>query len=299
MSSRESPFQKNTTQIAMPSTSSALVQTDAAAIEAREALLATGLLLFLLMVLKWLGSIFSLVQEGVFVFAIGFQLYVPQVLLARRRQRPEEVGIHLHGVLLGPLAAWRKRRVMRKRSLTPSQRSRAQSGLELWLASWARHAELNGPALKKELWRVALVSSFFFPLFAVGHHLWQQMTAGRVYHFRMPDDLVELVVVNLLLVAVAEEVFYRGYLERRLDRIWPRGWTFLGIPLRRSVFVASALFALGHYLGEWNVARLAPFFPAFVFSGLVRQGGSLLGAILFHGFSNIFSAVLLAGYTGA
>ena len=128
-------------------------------------------------------------------------------------------------------------------------------------------------------------------------HLWQSLSGGSAsYSFRLPSGILELVVVNIALVALAEEVFYRGYLEHMLDGIWPSQRAFLGIPLTRTVLVASALFALGHFVGQWDFTRFGPFFPALVFSGLARQGGSLLGAVLFHGLSNVFSAVLLAGY---
>lgn len=136
-----------------------------------------------------------------------------------------------------------------------------------------------------------------FPPFAVGHHIWLSLLSGREarYVFQIPDDIVGLVLTNFLLVAVSEELFYRGFLETRLDRLWPKRFP-LGLPLTRTVFLASALFAIGHFAGEWNPARLAPFFPAFVFSFLTRKGRSIFGAVLFHGASNIYSAVLLAGY---
>jgi len=274
--------------------------TDDARAQAREALLATFALLALLAVLKPLGNVIPGGQEVVFFVAIAFQLYVPVVLLQRRGQTPEAIGIYVHGVVLGPLAALRRRRVQAQRRRPRQQRGKIQTERALWLASWARGASVNGPAARRELVRVAVLAAFFFPLFAVGMHLWQALTSGpAAFRFRLPDDIVQLVIVNIALVAVAEEVFYRGYLERKLDGIWPSQRAFLGIPLTRTVWVASALFALGHFLGEWNPARLGPFFPALVFSGLTRQGGSLLGAILFHGLSNVFSAILVAGYVGS
>ena len=92
-------------------------------------------------------------------------------------------------------------------------------------------------------------------------------------------------------------MLYRGFLELRLERLWPTRWHVWLIPVSRTVILASALFALGHFLGEYHPARLGPFFPAFVFSALTRRSQSITGAVVFHGAANAFSTVLLAGYT--
>ena len=164
------------------------------------------------------------------------------------------------------------------------------------LANYARGAVWRPGALARDLGAVVVVSLIVFPLFAAAFHWWMGMTGHQQRGFRVPADLLTYWAQNTLLIALPEELFYRGFLETRLERWWPTKRTVLGLPLGRTVFLASALFALGHFLGEYNPARLGPFFPAFLFSALTRRSSSITGAIIFHGFCNTFSHLLAASY---
>jgi membrane protease YdiL (CAAX protease family) len=135
-----------------------------------------------------------------------------------------------------------------------------------------------------------------FPPFAIGHHFWQTELGAPGYRFVIPPDIAITLLKNTFLIALPEEMFYRGFLEHRLERLWPTKHHIWILPLGRTVILASALFAVGHFLGEYNPARLGPFFPAFVFSALTRRSGSICGAIAYHGMSNAFSTLLFAGY---
>lgn len=265
---------------------------------AREALLAAGALLALLAFGKPLAPLLPWGSDLVFTAVAAFQLYVPLRLIERRGELPESHRIHAHGLLLGPVAALRRSRVLWRR------RGRARRGwgsLDGLLAAYGRGAALRWPALRREAALVVGLVALTFPAFAVGHHLWRHWMlppgASLSFHFTLPPELFSLVTTNLLLVALPEELFYRGFVETRLERLWPTSWSLLGIPLGRTVIVVSALFALGHWFGEWgNPARLGPFFPAFLFSLLARRQQSIVGAVVYHGLSNVFSATLLAGY---
>ncbi len=268
---------------------------------AKEALLAAGGLLLMLAIIKPMRGFASFAPDLVFTAAAGFQLYVPLWLIQRGGEDPKDYGIHAHGLLLGPVAAWRRRRVARRRSTALAKRER-RSDVDDTLAAYGRGAALDPVGLAKDTAFAVGLMLITFPPFAVGHHFWLSILSGREarYSFDLPDNLVTIVLTNLLLVALSEELFYRGFLETRLDRVWKDRFHILGLPLTRTVFVASALFAFGHFAGEWgNPARLAPFFPAFVFSFLSRKGRSIFGAVLFHGCSNIYSAILLSGYAHA
>lgn len=260
---------------------------------AREALLAALVLLALLAGGKHLVRAVGL-GEIVFTLIAGFQIYVPLWLIQRRGEAPEAYALHAHGLLLGPVAALRRRIVRARRRRR--QRGRP-SGLARTLALYGRGAHLRAGPLGRDLGLALLLALITFPPFAVGHHFWQQAFGAGVYSFRVPDDILSTLAKNVFLVALPEEMFYRGFLEHRLERLWPTRLRVLLIPISRTVILASALFALGHFLGEYNPARLGPFFPAFVFSALTRRSQSILGAVTYHGFSNAFSALLLAGYS--
>lgn len=262
---------------------------------AREALYAAFGLIVLLGVGKPLAGLFPAGGELMFTLAAAFQLYLPLWLIQRRGELPESHGIHVHGLLLGPVQALRQRRVEARR-----RHRRRRGSLDAWLAQYGRHATFRGRALGADLRRAFWVALVTFVPFAAAHHGWQLWMApvGKVveYQFTLPRELPVWLLQNVFLVALPEELFYRGFLEHRLERRWPTRRVWLWIPLGRTVFVASAIFALGHFIGEYNPARLGPFFPAFVFSALTRKSGSIAGAVLYHGMSNAFSATLYAGY---
>jgi membrane protease YdiL (CAAX protease family) len=102
------------------------------------------------------------------------------------------------------------------------------------------------------------------------------------------------VAVELFAIALPEEVFHRGYLMSALEERWPPRRRILGAPLGLAAVLASLAFAVGHLVGMAEVARLATFFPALVFSWLWRRSGSLWAPALFHATSNLLMAVLIA-----
>ena len=100
--------------------------------------------------------------------------------------------------------------------------------------------------------------------------------------------LLNLILVQLLLVALPEEVFYRGYLQTRFDAIFARKWRVFGVEIRPlSVFLTSALFGIGHFLVIPNPQRLAVFFPSLLFGWLRAAGGSVVPAVIYHAACNL------------
>ena len=160
-----------------------------------------------------------------------------------------------------------------------------------------------------------VLSAAVFPLFSVGFLIYYRtvcawVTAGRamppVYirmcptfagswakmRPRVDGRFAWLAAGQLLGVALPEEYFFRGYLQTKLDRVWPPRRRFLGGGLGRSLVVASFLFALGHVLVDFNPLRFAVLFPALVFGWLRSATGSILASVLFHASSNLISDFL-------
>jgi len=108
--------------------------------------------------------------------------------------------------------------------------------------------------------------------------------------------LLLLAASHLLLVALPEELFYRGYLQTTLDGYFKRRVRVLGVEIGPSVVVVSAIFALGHFLVDLRAERLAVFFPSLLFGWLRAATGSLAAPILYHAASNILSDLLTKGY---
>jgi uncharacterized protein len=94
---------------------------------------------------------------------------------------------------------------------------------------------------------------------------------------------------QLLMVALPEEAFYRGYVQTKLARAMPR--ENFGIPLV-AILITSAIFAIGHVATIPNPARLAVFFPSLVFGILRARTGGIGAGVLFHALCNVYSTAL-------
>jgi hypothetical protein len=133
-----------------------------------------------------------------------------------------------------------------------------------------------------------------FPLFWLGYRFYWRPHAH--FAIRWPPSLFDEIAGQLVVIALPEEAFFRGYLQTSLDRVWPPRWRILGADLGPGWLLASAIFALGHLLTIRHPARLAVFFPALVFGWLRKRTGGVGASVLFHASCNIFSATLGRGY---
>lgn len=186
-------------------------------------------------------------------------------------------------------------------------------------ASWVG---LHWRTAGRDLRNAGLFALAVLPLYAVAYHFIATRGHGlatlfglhelarhlpvRHLSIRLPGDpmamlaaagwVAKLTLTHVLGVALPEETFYRGYLQAQLQHTMPPRTRVLGVLLGRAAVIAAALFALGHFLGEWNPARLGPFLPAFAFAWLRNATGSVVGAIAFHATCNIVGALLFAAY---
>jgi hypothetical protein len=103
---------------------------------------------------------------------------------------------------------------------------------------------------------------------------------------------------QLLVVALPEELFFRGYLMSRLEERWPSRQSLWGASVGWPLLVSSLLFGLGHFLVDFQPARLAVMVPALVFGWMRRRTGSLAPAAVFHALCNLFSEVLHQSFFG-
>lgn len=154
--------------------------------------------------------------------------------------------------------------------------------------------------LRALAWAVG-IALVVFPLFWIGFVLWWQ--PAKPFSFVPPSSYTDEILGQLMVIALPEEAFYRGYLQSALDRAWApkpdesrKPFRWFGAPLGWSAPVTSAIFALGHFLTEPNPQRLAVFFPSLLFCWLRSRTGGIGAAVLLHAFSNLFSSTLGRGY---
>lgn len=156
------------------------------------------------------------------------------------------------------------------------------------------------------------VAGVIFPVFIAGYALsmwalphlpreWVRLftpyTTAPHFEFRLPPRFAEWVIDDLFVVAIPEELFYRGYLQTRLRDAWPQGRVFFGARLGPAFWLTAVLFALGH-LAIFQAWRLAVFFPALIFGWMRERNNSIIGAALLHGTSNLLVKVLDASFFG-
>jgi membrane protease YdiL (CAAX protease family) len=114
---------------------------------------------------------------------------------------------------------------------------------------------------------------------------------GRVHASRDLWWLLVFVAVQLGLVALPEEHFFRGYLQGRLDLRWGTPWRLLGVPVGWGLPATALAFALLHPILIPGVSRLLVFFPALLFGWLRAREGSLGAAVIVHAGCNLLLAV--------
>ncbi len=143
------------------------------------------------------------------------------------------------------------------------------------------------------LWALGL-ALLFLPPFWFGFLWWWRIKTP--FHLPRVDSLASDFSGQLLVIALPEEAFYRGYLQSALDEVWKPRWRVLGAELGPSLFVTSALFALGHLCTEFNAARLAVFFPSLVFGFLRSRSRGIGAGLVFHALCNLFASYLGQSY---
>jgi hypothetical protein len=139
-----------------------------------------------------------------------------------------------------------------------------------------------------------LFAAVAFPPFWLGYRFYWH--AHAPFHFRPPASIADDVAGQLLVIALPEEAFFRGFLQTELDRAWRPSVRILGADVGPGLVVAAAIFAVGHLLTTPHPARLAVFFPALVFGWLRARTGGVGAGIVFHAMCNLFSATLGRGY---
>jgi uncharacterized protein len=139
-------------------------------------------------------------------------------------------------------------------------------------------------------------AAIVFPLFVKGYALYWH--PRQSYHFVLPPRFWDDIAGQVLVIALPEEAFFRGYLQTALDDATPRRlqFRFLGAVIGPSLFATSAIFAVGHVLTEPRVARLAVFFPSLLFGWMRARTKGIGAGLAFHAFCNLLVSFLAHGF---
>ena len=109
--------------------------------------------------------------------------------------------------------------------------------------------------------------------------------------------LLSVFFMQLFLVGLPEEIFYRGYLQTRLDSLIGKDSKVFGVAFNwQSTLLCSFLFAIAHLMTILHPSRLAVFFPSLLFGWMRRAYGDTLSPAIFHAACNVLSQVLWGIY---
>jgi membrane protease YdiL (CAAX protease family) len=100
---------------------------------------------------------------------------------------------------------------------------------------------------------------------------------------------------------IGEEVFFRGYIQSRVNEAFGRPFTLLGVRFGPGLLVSSLLFGLIHALntvdyfgGRYNFAwlwLLVNFFTGLFFGVLRERTGSVLAGAVVHGLDDVLGRI--------
>jgi membrane protease YdiL (CAAX protease family) len=135
------------------------------------------------------------------------------------------------------------------------------------------------------------VSLLVLPLFAAAL-LGGARLAGIHVQFqpRLPPGLAVAAAVQLLAVALPEELFYRGWMQTSWGRRGPSR-RILRAEIGPGFLATQALFAAGH-LVTFQPLRLLTFFPGLLFGWLRARTGNVVAPAVVHALSNLLVLVL-------
>ena len=147
------------------------------------------------------------------------------------------------------------------------------------------------PSGLRELAAAAVVAAVVFPLYAGGYYLWTERTGS--FELELPPDFLNAALTQLVVVALPEEAFFRGYVQTALSDVEANRTELVGVELAPWAWLLqAALFAGIHFLVEPHPARLAVFFPALLFGWVRAWRGGIGAAMALHAGSNLYSEIL-------
>ncbi len=150
-------------------------------------------------------------------------------------------------------------------------------------------------SLATSLFWAALFAAITFVPFFFGWRTFWHAKGHFALHVQAWEALNEI-FGQLVIIALPEEAFYRGYLQSRLDQAFPQRIRVLGASVGPALIVSSVIFALGHFATIRDPMRLAVFFPSLAFGWLRARTGGIGAGVAFHASCNVFSEVLGRGY---
>jgi membrane protease YdiL (CAAX protease family) len=186
------------------------------------------------------------------------------------------------------------------------------------LVAWRRGVDLaeygfTTQPLGRSVLYATVVLAIIVPAFAVGYALFYQIVCepgsslnvlglpgvcARFGGFEgahwpsLDSEFAEQIMIQLVVVALPEELFFRGFLLSHLERALPPKRRLLGGGIGWALVISAVLFALIHLPKHGDARALATFFPGLLFGWLRSATGSILASTVTHASSNLLVNVV-------
>jgi hypothetical protein len=134
-----------------------------------------------------------------------------------------------------------------------------------------------------------------FPLLLVGILLLKHFNVQLPLSPIIPEGRwFSWLAYQFMYVAVAEEIFFRGYLQSNVLSLLtlsvqkPRAYLEI-----IGIIISSTIFAISHCLILGSAMAIITFLPGLILGWLLVKTKSLLAPVLFHGLANIFYGLIV------
>ncbi len=134
-----------------------------------------------------------------------------------------------------------------------------------------------------------------FAPYLLGHFAYGRLWQGRVFTLAFPAEFLAQIPEQILGIGLAEEFFFRAYLQTQLDRFFGHRWSLLGARLGYGWLASATIFALCHIF-YGGPARLVTFFPALWYGWLWARTGNVFVPAFYHGTSNLLMMIMLTSF---
>ncbi|MEO7095972.1 MAG: type II CAAX endopeptidase family protein [Polyangiales bacterium] len=178
--------------------------------------------------------------------------------------------------------------------------------------AWRRKEDLvdygfHARPVKRGIVTAAVAICAIFPIFALGYFAFYEIACnsellsnlvphgmcaryGGLAGLHAPTltaKLAEFCAVQLVVVALPEELFFRGFLLGLLETRFPPKRRILGGGVGLALVISAGMFALIHLPKDGDPRALATFFPGLLFGWMRSSTGSIMASTLTHAGSNI------------
>lgn len=145
---------------------------------------------------------------------------------------------------------------------------------------------ITSRGLVKSIWTAVGLAALFVPAFLLLYGAYRTQWLGAPMRLALPRGWPLLLAYHLFCVALPEEVFYRGYVQSRLNGVLAGRIRLFSTSLGFGWCYAAFLFALGHFIMVQRLERWATFLPGLVFGWLRERTGGVAAPTLFHALCN-------------